>query len=266
MFVPFFMTLRLTNSPCPPFQLTRLLFTPSMQPNSDGAMGLTHLGRSTSTSLSASADEFNRPHDALDRDALGINASIPFTAVQSNGPASRPLEFPAPILERAVTISADIVDHSTGNIFRATSVLMRRPVHAKTCASHVTPVRSAPFDSSTSRSPGHSRVVTPDSIHSWSSNPSSTSFPDSPKKQTQHQRELSNSTKSCQLPCCKSCNLPDKAYCVRRKICNTSTHGSMRLCIVLKRVSKNVLNYASSLIPENGFDSEAVSYVKRTAL
>ena len=230
--------------------------SPSKLSHSDGAMRLTHLGRSTSTSLSASADEFNRPHDALDRDALGINASIPFVAVQSNGPASRPLEFPAPILERAVTVSADIVDHSTGNIFRATSVLMRRPVHAKTCASHVTPVtRSAPFDSSTSRSPGHCRVVTPDSIHS-SSNPLSTSFPDSPKKQTQHRRELSNPTKSRQLPCCKSCDLPDKAYCVRRKICST-THGSIRLCIVLKRVSKNVMNYASSLITENGFDSDA---------
>ncbi|KAL3776258.1 hypothetical protein ACHAW5_003851 [Stephanodiscus triporus] len=212
-------------------------------------MRLPLLGRSTSTN--STAGEANRPHDALDRETLGTNASIPFTTVQSSGPACRPLEFPAPILERAVTVSANIVDHSTGNIVRATNVLMRRAVHAKTCASQVTPAgRIAPFDSSTGRSHGHSRVVTPDSIPSWhsSSNASSISFPVPPQKQTQQQH-------SRKLQCCKSCDLPYRAYCVRRKICNT-TYGSIRLCVVLKRVSRNVMNYASSLIPENGFDSD----------
>lgn len=176
-----------------------------------------------STSVNGSADEINRAQDALDRDKLGINATIPFTTVRLSGCAARPLEFPAPVLDRAINVSADIVDHTTGQIFHATSVLMRRPVHAKTCT-----------------------------------NASSTnSIPASPKMQSQHRREIVNNTsKSRILPPIQSDDMPEKAYCVRRKICN-STYGSVRLCVVLRRISSNVLNYATSIIPEHGSVSTA---------
>eukprot|EP00571_Detonula_confervacea_P017113 CAMPEP_0172312376 /NCGR_PEP_ID=MMETSP1058-20130122/17263_1 /TAXON_ID=83371 /ORGANISM="Detonula confervacea, Strain CCMP 353" /LENGTH=613 /DNA_ID=CAMNT_0013025809 /DNA_START=255 /DNA_END=2096 /DNA_ORIENTATION=+ len=184
--------------------------------------------------------------DVLDRDALGGNASIPYTSIQSSGPPSRPLEFPAPIVDRAITVSADIIDHRTGKVFRASSVLMRRAVHAKTCASRASPANiSASFDSNAGRSHSrHYRTNTPDSIHSWHSAfnaPSSSLNSDSPRKQPQHRRVHSNSSKAQKLPCNADCDLPDKAYCVTRKICNT-TYGSIRLCVVLKRVSRNVMS------------------------
>jgi len=45
---------------------------------------------------------------------------------------------------------------------------------------------------------------------------------------------------------CGSIDLPDKAYCVRKKLADT-TYGSIRLCVVLKRVSDNVKRFASRL-------------------
>jgi serine/threonine protein kinase len=220
---------------------------------------------SSTGSLAHSGDggeeyEYTRPRDALDEDVLGTNASISYASLQSTGlPPSRPLEFPAPILERAITVSAHIVDHTTGNIFAAASVLMRRPVHAKSCPCHHHHQHHA------SRSPrrGHGRVITPDVIHtdalSVSSSSSSVPLPPvSPQKimkqaAEHHRREHSDSSSNHNSrikhsSCCisSSCNLPDRAYCVRRKICDT-THGSVRLCVVLKRLSANVLNYATSL-------------------
>jgi len=197
--------------------------------------------------------------DVLDRDILGGNASIPYATIQSSGPPSRPLEFPAPTVDRAITVSADVINHRTGNIFLATSVLMRRPIHAKMCASRAPPPpasnSSASFDSTT-RSLGHYRTATPDRIQSWHSAfnaPSSSLAPGIPKEQQQkqqhHRRVHSASSKTQKLPPCDpACDLPDKAYCIRKKICNT-TYGSIRLCVVLKRVKQNIIP------EENGFHS-----------
>jgi len=97
-----------------------------------------------------------------------------------------PLEFPAPIVDRGMTVSTDVIDHRTGDIIHATSVLMRVHVHNKLCTSR-----------------------------------------------RQHLM-------------CGSIDLPDKAYCVRKKLADT-TYGSIRLCVVLKRVSDNVKRFASRL-------------------
>eukprot|EP01082_Thalassiosira_pseudonana_P001811 g1367.t1 g1367 contig10:1937414-1939577(-) len=127
---------------------------------------------------------------------LGANASIPYTTIQANGPPSRPLEFPAPTVDKAMTVSAHVIDHRTGNVFRATSVLMRRPVHAKNCAS---------------RSPVNANSSSPDLGETLNDLP----------------------------PCGAACDLPERAYCVRRKLCDT-IYGSVRLCVVMRRVSRHV--------------------------
>lgn len=175
--------------------------------------------------------------DALDRVVLGINAPIPFTAIESSGPACRPLDFPAPIVDTAVIVSVNVVNHRTGDIFRANSVLMRRPTHTKTCPSRGSQIFS--FDLSDNKPRGHYRKSTPDSINSGHSHvnaPSASSNPVSPPH------------------CEESCNFPEKAYCVRKKICNTP-FGSIRLCVVLKRVGKDLISYASTLIPKKEFVS-----------
>ena len=116
--------------------------------------------------------------DSLDRDILGNNASIKYNDI--SGPA-RPLEFPAPLVRCALTTSTDVIDHRTGNIIRATSVLMRRDR-------------------------GHYRTRSRDT----------------------------------------GCDIPDVAYMCRKKMADT-TYGSIRLCIVLKRVSHQVIKFANSL-------------------
>ena len=201
--------------------------------------------------------------DVLDRDALGANSSIPFSALQAGGPPSRPLEFPTPIVDPAMTVSADIVDHRDGNIFRATSVLMRRPVHVRKCPSRPLPAppsSAASFDSSRSRGHRHDRSSSRDSIHSWHSAfnaPSSSLNTDGSRNQSQHRRVHSHSPRSQNVPCHADCDLPDRAYCVRRKICNT-TYGSIRMCVVLKRASRNIMDRASMLGPADGDAEERV--------
>ncbi len=127
----------------------------------------------------------------------------------------------APIVHSGCTVAADIIDHHTGNLFRATSVLMRRPVHAKTCSSRAAPSSYAgSFDSNATQQHGHYRKKSPESIHSWHSAfnaPSSSLNPDSPKKPNQ----LSAKPKISPL-CGAECDLPERAYCVRKKICNTT--------------------------------------------
>ena len=254
---------------------------------------------------------------------LSINAAIPYTAIASSSrqqppPSSRPLEFPAPIVDRAITMSADIIDHRTGHPFRATSVLMRRAVHSRSCpCSRVASPTTgsccsasnsngnsnnggASFDSSmSSMGMGTSRprnnnngrqqqqkqtqqqYITrdPGRIHSWHNDfnsPSrslvsrSTSKDHAPlqqqqkiPKQHEHRRvhsnnSNSNSSTSTSIPILPSqqpitictgtstCDLPTRAYCVVKKLANT-THGSIRLCVVLQRVSQHIINYARSI-------------------
>lgn len=184
--------------------------------------------------------------DALDRVALGVNASIPFSTIESSGPACRPLDFPAPIVDKAMTVSANVVNHRTGDIFRANSVLMRRPTHARTCPSRDSVGDGQvifSFDSSDHRLRGHHhRGSSFNSGHFHINAPST-----------------SSSSTTASLPHCDAaCNLPKNAYCVRKKICNT-TYGSIRLCVVLKRVSRHLISYASTLIPKNEFASLGIS-------
>lgn len=154
----------------------------AIDPCSCGAVTpLLSLIRSSST-CNGSNDDINdnnnhRVQDALDRETLSANASISFTSVQSSSPPTRPLDFPAPVLETAITVSADIIDHTTGQIFQA-KILKRR-----------------------------------------------LASPHPHREQSQEQE-------------------PEKAYRIQRKIRNT-TYGSIRLCVVLKRVS-------SGIIPQEG--------------
>jgi len=196
---------------------------------------------------SASHRDVHRQYDILDRDVIGGNASIPYASIESSGPPSRPLEFPAPTVDRAVTAAADILDHRTGDIFLATNVLMRRPIHSKNCASRALPIASSgnSWDSRTSKK-GHFRTKSPDSVHSWHTASSSVASGTTDQRQRQQQRVGSLLQKVQKLPPCDhSCYLPDRAYCIRKKICNT-TYGSIRLCVVLKRVSQNVMKFARS--------------------
>lgn len=164
-----------------------------------GAMTpLLSLIRSNST-CNGSNDDLNdnnnhRVQDALDSETLSANASISFASVRSSGPPTRPLDFPAPVLENAIMVSADIIDHATGQIFHAKSILMRRPV-----------------------SPQHHRKL-------------SKSYINVPQIESQDQE-------------------PQKAYRVKRTIRST-TYGSIRLCVVLKRVSSSIVTNATSLIAQ----------------
>ena len=176
--------------------------------------------------------------DALDRVTLGVNAPISYTTIESSGSACRPLDFPAPIVDKAMTVSSNVVNHRTGDIFRANSVLMHRPTHAKNCPSRgVDDGQLFPSDLSESRLRGHHRWSTAESInsgHFHGTAPSSAFSSFSPRR------------------CDAACTVPKKAYCVRKKICNT-TYGSIRLCVVLKRVSRELMTYASKLMPQNEF-------------
>lgn len=154
--------------------------------------------RSSST-CNGSNDDLNdnnnhRVQDALDREILSANASISFASVRSSGPPTPPLDFPAPVLENAIMVSADIIDHTTGQIFHAMSILMRRPA-----------------------SPQHHRKLSKSYINA---------------AQIEYQEQE-----------------PQKAYRVKRKICST-TYGSIRLCVVLKRVKSSIVTNATSLITQ----------------
>lgn len=130
---------------------------------------------------------------------------------------------------------------------------MRRPVHAKNCASR-SPVNansSSPDLGGTlngnlsSHSRGHSRTNSRDSVHSWHSafnTPSASVTQQQPQQPTQsnnsYRRANSNNKKDLP-PCGAACDLPERAYCVRRKLCDT-IYGSVRLCVVMRRVSRHV--------------------------
>jgi serine/threonine protein kinase len=218
----------------------------------------------------------SRPRDALDGDVLcPTNASISHASLISSGslPPARPLEFPAPILDRAIAVPAlRVVDHTTGTIFVAGSVLMRVPAHVKSCPCHHRHRHrhqggGTGNNGGASVHRGHGRAITPDVVHtdalgSSSSSSSSPFPPSSSRKKTgrevakvhRHRRESSadstsssnhriapsqNDQRRPSSPRCASpaaCNLPDRAYCVRRKMCDTA-HGSVRLCVVLRRAS-----------------------------
>lgn len=117
---------------------------------------------------------------------------------------------------------------------------MRLPTHVKNCPSRaVGNAQILSFDSSENRLRGHHRrSSTADSINS-----------------ARHANVVPTTTASSlisPLRCDAACNLPERAYCVRKKICNT-TYGSIRLCVLLKRVSRELMTYASTLIPKNEF-------------
>ncbi|KAL7550356.1 hypothetical protein ACHAWF_013598 [Thalassiosira exigua] len=191
---------------------------------------------------------------------LGKNASIPYASVQSSGPPCRPLEFPAPTVENAVTVSADIVDHRTGVPFRATSVLMRRPTHDRSCPSRAPPRKNHSFDATNNRHFGTAGSA--DRIHSWQcafNAPSSSLTPEAVERRKHHHQQHRRSktalpTAQKPPPCGNHCDLPDRAYCVVRKLCN-ATYGSVRLCAVLKRVSRAALNHGNAANLEDGFHS-----------
>ena len=197
---------------------------------------------------------YNDNRDTLDRDLLGRNSSLGYKDIaERGGLPSRPLELPAPMVHRAITESTDIIDHRTGGIIRSTSILMRRPIHAKTCPSRIS---SPPTQSSAGASFDSTHYSSRDSIHSWHSAfnaPSSSLNSDSPRNQQHNHRRVNsnNSSKLQQVPCDAACDLPDEAYAVRKKICKT-TYGSIRLCVVLKRISSN----AKSNVIENGLDAD----------
>ena len=190
--------------------------------------------------------------DTLDRDLLGGNASLGYKDIAERGALpSRPLELPARMVHSSITEAADIIDHHTGSIIRSI-VLMRRPVHAKTCPSLISkpPTQSSAGASFDSTSTGRHHASR-DSIHSWHSafNAPSSSL-NSDSQHHHHRRVNSNNSSKLQqrVPCDTACDLPEKAYAVRKKICNT-TYGSIRLCVVLKRVMSYVKN-------ENGLDAD----------
>src|SRR6056300_1312218 len=104
---------------------------------------------------------------------LTENAYIPYSTVQCSGPASQPLKFPEPTANRAITVSADVIDHSTQTVFRASSVMMRRPNHYKDCAALTPPSSTSNSPTSSSSSSTFTTVTSKtnsrDAAHSWHS-------------------------------------------------------------------------------------------------
>ncbi|KAL7462142.1 hypothetical protein ACHAXS_002529 [Conticribra weissflogii] len=178
-----------------------------------------------------------------------------------------------------MTLSTNVLDHRSGNVFRASSVLMKRPVHARNCGGRtvMTLLEGAGFVDGASAAAkkkkkttttammagagptserdgyaGHHRSNSGNShhsMHSWHSTiGTSGSFGmdgagaagSSPTTTQQRQRQLLQQHLQNLQPCGMECALPDRAYCVRRKLCDT-TYGSVRLCMVLKRRGRNVL-------------------------
>ena len=135
---------------------------------------------------------------------LESNASISYTTLQFSGPPSRPLELPSPTLGRGITVSADIIDHRSGNSFRS-KILMRRPIHSKSCACVGRTPPSASLDATNTL--GHRRTTSEDKIHdSW--HPFTNSLTPPKKKPPQHRRVHSHSSN---MRCDSSCDWPEKA-------------------------------------------------------
>ena len=68
-----------------------------------------------------------------DEIAATANSSIPYESVRSGGRACRPLSFPAPVVDGAVSASADVVDHSTGDSVRHLLGRINSPNRSLTC-------------------------------------------------------------------------------------------------------------------------------------
>jgi len=196
---------------------------------------------------------------------LAENAYIPYSTVQCSGPASQPLKFPEPMANRAITVSADVIDHSTQTVFRASSVMMRRPNHCKDCAALTPPSSTSNSPTSSSSSSSTFTMVTSktnsrDAAHSWHSAfnapPVPTASVSSAKKQPihhHHHRRTHSNPPLNNVPCGMECDLPDVAYCVRRKLCETA-YGSIKLCVVLRRVNRNIMANVKS-IDTSGFEA-----------
>ncbi|EJK49863.1 hypothetical protein THAOC_31215 [Thalassiosira oceanica] len=187
----------------------------------------------TVDAMTAANDDGSQLRDEI---AATANSSIPYDSVRSGEGACRPLSFPAPVVDGAVSMSADVVDHSTGDSFRAT-VLMKEPVHSPTCracGNHAA-AGGLSFGSteSTMASPrgGHDRKASLDSIHSWYSAFNEASTSGSRRRET---RRTNHNFAACD----RTCKLPEEAYCVRRKLGSTP-YGSVRLCTVLRRAENN---------------------------
>ena len=220
--------------------------------------------RNTSDSLPFHfADE--RPSDASQCTALLTslphNSSLPYEALRANAP-SRPLEFPAPIVNVGETKSDYVIDHRSQRVFYASSVLMRKTVHARDCVNNIAGV----IGGGNSRGRGqsnrnrHVRNTSRDSVHSWHSpsyqgqfsfegSPTHTSVNQNQSQAGSSSQMMHSSNQNVNIPnntnahsttlqnmrCGPSCTLPTEAYCVRKKICDT-IYGSVRLCVVLRRI------------------------------
>eukprot|EP00573_Skeletonema_grethae_P000033 CAMPEP_0201687562 /NCGR_PEP_ID=MMETSP0578-20130828/1567_1 /ASSEMBLY_ACC=CAM_ASM_000663 /TAXON_ID=267565 /ORGANISM="Skeletonema grethea, Strain CCMP 1804" /LENGTH=623 /DNA_ID=CAMNT_0048171725 /DNA_START=51 /DNA_END=1919 /DNA_ORIENTATION=+ len=187
---------------------------------------------------------------------LAENAYIPYSTVQSSGPPSLPLKFPEPTANKAITVSTDVIDHTTQCVFRASNVMMRRPNHCKSCDS-LTP------QSSTSNSPTSHRANSSDTAQFSAFNTPRAPVAGASSKKPQHShKRTSSNTPLRSVPCGMECDLPDVAYCVRRKICET-TYGSIKLCVVLKRVNRNMGN-VKTIDQNSGFDTIRLDQVDQS--
>ncbi|KAL7498749.1 hypothetical protein ACHAWT_006781 [Skeletonema menzelii] len=176
---------------------------------------------------------------------LAENAFIPYSTVQSTGPPSFPLKFPEPTANKAITVSTDVIDNTTQSIFRASNIMMRRPNHCKTCD-------SLTLQSSASTSP--TNTASSDAAQFSAFNTPRAPVAGASSKKPQHSHKRTNSqTPHTSMSCGMECDLPDVAYCVRRKICETA-YGSIKLCVVLKRINRNMGN-ARTIDQNGGFDT-----------
>lgn len=169
------------------------------------------------------------------------------------------------------TKSDYVMDHRSQRVFYASSVLMRRTLHARDCVNNSTGGIGSGIGTSgrgrgqTNNSRNrHVRNTSRDSVHSWHS-PSyqgQFSFGGSPTHAPHNTKNGSQAGGGSQMihpsnhntnnpntsgystnnahgtRCSPACTLPTKAYCVRRKICDT-IYGSVRLCVVLRRIESD---------------------------
>ena len=211
-----------------------------------------------------SSDEFNNgPQESYSYGNsevsydLSENAFIPYSTVQSSGPPSLPLKFPEPTANKSITVSADVIDHSTRSVFRASSIMMRRPSHCKSCASLSPPSSTSNSPTNSSNSNNHTRTNSRDAgaqFSAFNTPRAPVAGASSTKKPQHHHRRTNSNTPLHNVPCQMECDLPDVAYCVKRKICET-THGSIKLCVVLKRVNRNMGNAKILDHQSSGFDT-----------
>lgn len=80
----------------------------------------------TVDAMTAANDDGSQLRDEI---AATANSSIPYDSVRSGEGACRPLSFPAPVIDGAVSVSADVVDHSTGDSVRY--LLGRHELHTR---------------------------------------------------------------------------------------------------------------------------------------